>query len=180
MTPRTCDVDACDRPHLARGYCAKHYQRVIKTGSPELRKPTDAERFWAKVNKTETCWLWTGATHVRDYGSFCHDGQMVLTHRYMAEHILGLDIDGLVIDHKCHVRKCVRPSHLQAVTQSENAQNRIGPMPGSKSGIRGVSWQSRRKRVGRSKPRRAASSTTAAGSSTSPRPRPPPSPFAIK
>jgi hypothetical protein len=26
------------------------------------------ERFWAKVNKTETCWLWTGAKHEKGYG----------------------------------------------------------------------------------------------------------------
>ena len=30
--------------------------------APELYKGKSPEdRFWAKVNKTETCWLWTGA-----------------------------------------------------------------------------------------------------------------------
>ena len=26
------------------------------------------ERFWSKVEKTDTCWLWTGATDQTGYG----------------------------------------------------------------------------------------------------------------
>ena len=44
-----------------------------------MRFQSTANRFWAKVEKTETCWLWTGAGTGpgRDYGHFrvgraCH------------------------------------------------------------------------------------------------------------
>lgn len=30
---------------------------------------TVQERFFQKVNKTESCWLWTGALNSRGYGS---------------------------------------------------------------------------------------------------------------
>lgn len=30
FTPRTCDLDGCDRPFKARGLCSKHYQRALK------------------------------------------------------------------------------------------------------------------------------------------------------
>jgi hypothetical protein len=48
--------------------------------------------------------------------------------------------EGMVIDHMCHSRKCVRPSHLQVVTQKQNSENLSGPRLASKTGIRGVSW----------------------------------------
>ncbi|WP_432021090.1 endonuclease VII domain-containing protein [Streptomyces sp. 1222.5] len=35
MAKRTCDVPECGRPHLAKGLCGKHYQRLRSTGSTE-------------------------------------------------------------------------------------------------------------------------------------------------
>ena len=34
MAKRTCSVPACERPHLAKGYCSAHWQRWKKTGEP--------------------------------------------------------------------------------------------------------------------------------------------------
>ena len=31
-------------------------------------KRTAEERLWAKVNRTETCWLWTGGKSTKGYG----------------------------------------------------------------------------------------------------------------
>lgn len=36
MAQRTCDVPGCERRHLARSYCAMHYQRWKKHGDPEF------------------------------------------------------------------------------------------------------------------------------------------------
>ena len=36
MADDTCSVDGCDDPVVARGWCAKHYQRWKRTGSTEL------------------------------------------------------------------------------------------------------------------------------------------------
>lgn len=33
------------------------------------------ESFWSKVNKTDSCWLWTGATRLFRYGSFRINGR---------------------------------------------------------------------------------------------------------
>lgn len=30
MSGRTCTVEGCDLSHLARGYCATHYKRIIR------------------------------------------------------------------------------------------------------------------------------------------------------
>ena len=79
-----------------------------------------AQRFWTKVDKTATCWLWTAATS-NGYGNFrVKDGQNVSAHRiaYVAEH--GDVPQGLELDHLCRNRRCVNPAHLEPVTRREN------------------------------------------------------------
>ena len=68
-------------------------------------KIDEAERFWSKVNKTETCWLWTGALTGRGYGHFWLNGHMVQAHRFAYGDIS----PDLQLDHLCRVRTCVRP-----------------------------------------------------------------------
>ena len=41
-----------------------------------------AERFWAKVEKTETCWIWTGTRMRGGYGHLVVGGVGIRAHRY--------------------------------------------------------------------------------------------------
>jgi len=50
----------------------------------------------------------------------------------------------LEIDHICHVRRCVNPAHLRAVTRKQNAEHRSGPQRNNTSGVLGVSWNGRK------------------------------------
>lgn len=36
-TTEGCVMPGCDAPHLALGYCRKHYMRVRRTGDPSIR-----------------------------------------------------------------------------------------------------------------------------------------------
>jgi hypothetical protein len=81
--------------------------------TPELR-------FWSKVDKTDSCWLWTGALHDLGYARFSVGGLRVYVHRYSYELANGQIPEGLTIDHLCRVRHCVNPDHLEAVTHREN------------------------------------------------------------
>lgn len=47
-------------------------------------------------------------------------------HRASYSHVHGRIPDGMVIDHTCHVRRCVNPEHLRAIPRGENAR-RQGP-----------------------------------------------------
>jgi len=91
----------------------------------------EAERFWSKVDRTETegCWLWLGRLNEWGYGHF----QRTLTpgvhrtekaHRFAFALLVGPIPDGLTIDHLCGRPACVRPDHLEAVTNAENLRRR--------------------------------------------------------
>jgi hypothetical protein len=105
-----------------------HYRRWYRTGDPNSVKRrvgrTETERFWEYVEKTSSCWLWTGAKS-HGYGNFYvsnGDGtsRQVQAHRWAYEHSIGPVPRGLVLDHLCRVRHCVRPQHLQPVRQQVN------------------------------------------------------------
>lgn len=98
------------------------------------------ERFRAKVEKTESCWNWTGTISTKGYGRFSVRKTTYQAHRVSWEEVNGAIPAGLLIDHMCHNRRCVNPSHLRMVTNKQNMENRRGAMCNSKSGILGVSW----------------------------------------
>lgn len=81
---------------------------------------TTAERFLAKVEKTDACWLWTAALFPNGYGTFWDGTKHVRAHRYAYELLVGPIPEGLDLDHLCRVRHCVNPEHLEPVTRLEN------------------------------------------------------------
>ena len=139
-----CKHHGCVRPKgKALGYCNAHYARFMK--GKDMEKPirnhwaSDSERFWGKVDKSGSCWLWTGAAH-NGYGLFRLNGGSRLAHRVSYSWVLGDIPEGQEVDHMCHNRSCVNPSHLRLASHSLNGQNRAAANSNSKSGVRGVYW----------------------------------------
>ncbi len=127
----TCAVDDCLKPAKApRGWCWGHYQRNLKYGSPlkGVRADTPAKRFWAKVDKTPTCWLWIGSITNSGYGRFSASYKNAgydLAHRVSFEmHHRRLRPREIVM-HICDVKLCVRPEHLVAGSHADNTQDAI-------------------------------------------------------
>jgi len=101
------------------------------------------ERFWAKVTKTETHWLWLGGSKPLGYGVFWLDGRLQSAHRVSYELANGPIDRVLVIDHICGEPACVNPEHLRAVTNKQNMEHRIGLNSNNTTGVRGVYWSDR-------------------------------------
>ena len=79
------------------------------------------DRFFSFVDKTPTCWLWTGPTTGKSgYGRFWVGNQGFQAHRYIYEQLIDLIPKNLQLDHLCRVRLCVNPKHLEPVTGREN------------------------------------------------------------
>lgn len=74
-----------------------------------------------------SCWIWTGALFSAGYGAFHATERVVRAHRFAYEQACGAIPDGLVLDHRCRQRNCVRPSHLEAVTTRTNTLRGMSP-----------------------------------------------------
>ena len=80
------------------------------------------ERFWSKVRKTDTCWLWLAATVATGYGCISNNKRIVLAHRLSYESLVGPIPEGMELDHLCRNPSCVNPAHLEPVTHRENGR----------------------------------------------------------
>ena len=81
------------------------------------------KRFEAKFipEPNSGCWLWQGNLHpTTGYGQLTSGGKHFLAHRWAYEHYVGPIPEGLQLDHKCRLRCCVNPDHLEPVTCKEN------------------------------------------------------------
>lgn len=103
-------------------YCSKQCHYTGQSDNPE-------ERFWSKVLKTDSCWLFVnrkGECRKSQYGNFrASHGTTVQSHRYSYELANGPIVGSLYVLHKCDTPACVRPDHLFLGTALDNMHDMI-------------------------------------------------------
>jgi hypothetical protein len=85
----------------------------------------DKNRFYKKVNKTDSCHEWTACKNPAGYGLFNFGGQgmAVLAHRFAWEISNGDIPDGMLVCHKCDNPSCVNPEHLFIGSHKDNMRD---------------------------------------------------------
>lgn len=82
------------------------------------------DRFFDKVKKTNSCWVWTGSI-CHGYGRIGFNGKNHLAHR-ISWLINGGNIPkNLWVLHKCNNRPCVKPGHLYVGNRIDNVNDAI-------------------------------------------------------
>jgi len=119
-----CGQPDCSRAAVSRGFCDKHYRRLIKYGSPDaygsrkVAEGNETERFHQKYEKQDNgCWIWTGGTRPNHRGTLygrhhLDNGLAEGAHRFSYILVNGQISSGIYICHKCDTPLCVNPDHL--------------------------------------------------------------------
>jgi ribosomal protein L37E len=130
--PSNCTCAGCDSParNNTSPYCEKHYARWRRHGNPDiaLKDHTPAAERW-KTCYVETpgpldtpCWIWTGRGQRDGYGLISNGAAhtSIPAHKFVYELKVGPVPDGLELDHLCEIKRCIRPEHVEPVTNGEN------------------------------------------------------------
>ena len=84
-----------------------------------------ATRFWAKVDKSGDCWVWTAALLKTGYGCLRINRKTTRAHRVAYELSVGPIPNGALLRHTCDNRRCVKPEHLLPGTFKDNNQDAL-------------------------------------------------------
>lgn len=73
------------------------------------------------TDKSGDCWLWKGNLSARGYGRLSIAGKTWMAHKLAYQLATEIPLTSTtVLHHKCANKACVRPDHLEPITQSEN------------------------------------------------------------
>ena len=89
--------------------------------------PQPVERFDVKVERTQSCWIWHGATNQKGYGRFYYEGRTIPAHHFALWQAGRTVPPSLTVDHLCRNPSCVNPEHMEVVSNRENILRGVGP-----------------------------------------------------
>lgn len=133
LVSRTCDY--CGAPFFAKAsdvakgngrFCSR---ACVGIGANSDRRPI-SERFWERVDRSGSCWLWVRYLDRDGYGVFdpSHENRERRAHRWSWILANGPIPDGAIVCHTCDNPSCVNPSHLFLGTTQDNVSDKVSKM----------------------------------------------------
>lgn len=128
-----CSIEGCGNPHLARGWCERHYRRWRRHGDPLAGSTSwGVPMQWLRDHLDHTgdeCLIWPFARGAAfGYGRIYADGETTVAHRLMCEHRHGPPpTPRHEAAHNCgngHLG-CVNGGHLRWATPKENHADKL-------------------------------------------------------
>lgn len=132
-----CAFGECEHEAVSKGYCDKHYRRLLKRGdvhnfgSRKVEEGNDVERFHKKYEIQKSgCWIWTAGTRQNGKGThyprhWTDDGKSIGAHRFSFELAHGPIASSMYVCHKCDTPMCVNPNHLFVGTHLDNMKDMV-------------------------------------------------------
>ena len=161
VVAHTCDCRRCCNPeHLVLMTYAENMRDKVEKGragwptggfrvgeseakaGTDLPPPDRYEQFVDKIHiNTKTgCWEWIGSTNHVGYGATSLNGKQTRAHRlswilHFGPIPPGEGHHGTVVRHKCDVRNCCNPYHLELGSHQDNMRDMV--IRGRKKGSKG-------------------------------------------
>src|SRR5258706_315091 len=90
-----------------------------------LEQKEAEKRFWPRIKKTDSCWLWMGTRNPKGYGQISINDKRQVTSRVMWVLTNGQIPNNLSVLHKCDNPPCCNPSHLFLGNHRDNTMDSI-------------------------------------------------------
>lgn len=122
---KLCGKEYNSKPFLIKNGKSKYCSKLCYY---EDRKSSYLDRFFKKIEKTKSCWIWKGGLDKDGYGQFNFKenniNNHVRSHRFSYFLHKGEIPINMNILHKCDNPKCVNPDHLFIGTTQDNVNDR--------------------------------------------------------
>lgn len=123
---KTCEITNCLKVANRKDVCEMHYYRMRRNGDYYHKKSSNPTRpIDFKVDENNCFIVTSHVAYSHGYFMTKINGIRKSIHRLVYEECFGEIPEGLVVRHKCDVRGCINPEHLELGTQHDNVMDTV-------------------------------------------------------